>query len=908
MGEFTMKYIEAVRRWLNAVRLGQGDRKGRVASESSRNAALDDPRNERRGSKAVGLMFATLLSSLGAASSARAQVQAAEGPTKAVDTGIGLEEIIVTATRREESLNRVPISVSAVTQASIDKLGLKSITDLQGAVPSLAITTPPPDADAGGNRSLANFTIRGIVSQGGAATTGVYLDDVPLQKRAAVSSGQSNGTPTVPLFDLDRIEVLRGPQGTLYGGSSEGGAIRFLLPQPSLTDYSGLTRAEVSKIDSGEENYEVGGAWGGPLVKDVLGIRLMAYGRHNGGWIDMRDPYTLGEPVRYKDANSTDVTAFRGAVAYAPTDKLLMTLSLYDTRFDDAGGPSGSTFIQTRNGAPTFSTPTACFNGFILPGSCATPGAFVQPGQTYGPYALGPYDSLEYFKTPSVTTLNVGSFSINYDFGPFTLKSISSYLTDKTDGNIRTLFLESLAQGGITLFRQYPEYPPFWVDHNYREGFIQELRLASKSSSILDWVAGLYYSDFNNHTSNKYGLGPHTTLAEADQISLAAYGVANANNLLFLPLLPDGTIDHRDEYLDDKEYAAYADATWHVTDKFSLIAGVRYSIVKFNFSTDYYGAITGHLVPTLANSGITAGDEKASPITPKAGVQYQWTPNAMIYATAAKGFRAGGVNEQVVYNVCGPGLSAIGLTPGQLPHTYDPDSVWSYEAGAKIRLLDRIQLNSSVYRINWSKVQTGVALGGCPEIEMNAASATSTGFDVQAEAVLVQGLTASVSVGYTDAEYSKNAFGPQPTVGSPALIVVKGDKLPVPPWQGIASLQYEVPLADTYRGYARYDFQYTGAYQLGSGPGTLGYSPDNEFSHAGRLSNVRLGLIRDSWDVNLFVYNLFESRDRLASNGGSGECPVSEGAACSDPGVYNPVRTSITYQPRTIGLQVNYKY
>jgi iron complex outermembrane recepter protein len=854
-------------------------------------------------------LIATAVGLLAVAGFARAQTQVASEAATSTDTGSELQEVVVTATRREENLERVPASIAAVSQTAIDDLGIKSITDLQGAVPSLTIQNNPPDADQGGNASLANFTIRGIVAQGGVApTTGIYLDDVPLQKRNAVSTGNSNGTPTWPLFDLDRIEVLRGPQGTLYGGSAEGGAIRFITNQPSLTQDSGLVRAEVSTIENGGQNYEIGGAWGGPIVKDLLGIRVTAWDRYNGGWISLLDPYTPGEPVRYKDANNSNETAFRVSASLAPTQGLLLNLSLFNTKYAAEGGTNGSNYIQTQNGASTFSTPTTCFSGSIAPVPCSTPGAFVRTGQTYGPYTLGPNDSLDYFLTPSDTTLNVGTFTINYDLGGYSLKSITSHETDEIDSIIRTTFLAAFSQDGISLFRQYPQYPPVWPDENYRESTIQEFRLTSPTGTSFDWIAGLYYSDIANHTRNQYGLGPGTTLAGADQVTLASYGVANANTLLGLPLLPDGTIDHRNQHLEDYDYAAYADFTWHATDKLSVLAGVRYEEVKFNFETDYYGAITGVLVPTAANGGLSTGSEESRPVTPRAGVQYQWTPQAMTYVSVAKGYRPGGVNEEVVYDVCGPGLAAVGLTPNELPHTYDPDSLWSYEVGGKIRLLDRVQVNASVFRIDWNHVQTSYSVGGCPDVVSNGGAARSQGFDVETNAILVPGLTATASVSYTDAYYTQNATGPQPAFGSALLITDAGDRLPVPVWQGIATLKYERHLINDIRGYAVGTFQYTGSYQNSSGPGTAGYNPDNYYTYAARLINLRLGTLWHSWDTNFFINNLFLSRDALGTTGGREGCPPSEGAVCNTPTYYDPVRTLFTFQPRTFGIQVNRKF
>ncbi|WP_395672043.1 TonB-dependent receptor, partial [Phenylobacterium sp.] len=186
-----------------------------------------------------------------------------------------LDEVVVTATRSAEVLSKVPISVSVFNQEKMDQQGLKRFDDLVRYTPGLNFNT----RSTGGN----DVAIRGIRSTAGAATTGVYLDDVPLAVRAV---GFSAGTVFPVLFDLERVEVLRGPQGTLFGSGSEGGTVRFIQPSPSLERYSTYARAEVAATPHADESYEGGVAVGGPIVQDKLGFRVSAFYRREGGWID----------------------------------------------------------------------------------------------------------------------------------------------------------------------------------------------------------------------------------------------------------------------------------------------------------------------------------------------------------------------------------------------------------------------------------------------------------------------------------------------------------------------------------------------------------------------------------------------------------------------------------------------
>src|ERR1700737_1723649 len=219
----------------------------------------------------------------------------------AADTGAAadatgpLTEIVVTATRHEESLSRVPISVTPITPEALDIRGVKDFQDV-------ARFTPGVDID---NSGTNNISIRGIASTGGAGTTGIYLDDTPIQMRALAF----NPDEALPKsFDIDRVEVLRGPQGTLFGAGSEGGTVRYITTQPSLTKSSIYAREEASYTQGGTPSYEAGIAVGGPVIDGTLGVRGTVWYRRDGGWIDRVDP-TAADPqnaVVDRKANHAD--------------------------------------------------------------------------------------------------------------------------------------------------------------------------------------------------------------------------------------------------------------------------------------------------------------------------------------------------------------------------------------------------------------------------------------------------------------------------------------------------------------------------------------------------------------------------------------------------------------------------
>ena len=232
-------------------------------------------------------------------------------------TNTGLEEIIVTAERRRESLDKVPISVTAFSQKTMDDLHIQNFQDLASVVPGLVLQIP-----VGGLQDINDVAIRGVFSGGNAPTTQFYIDETPVAIRTLPAAGPS-ASPHPLIFDLDRVEVLRGPQGTLFGSSAMGGAIRYITPQPALNDESGYTKVDVSYTDRGAPSYETGAAYGAPVVTGVAGFRVSAWFQSEGGFIDKEDPYTGA--ILDRNANSTTSYVVRPAFTFAPTEGLTIT-------------------------------------------------------------------------------------------------------------------------------------------------------------------------------------------------------------------------------------------------------------------------------------------------------------------------------------------------------------------------------------------------------------------------------------------------------------------------------------------------------------------------------------------------------------------------------------------------------
>ncbi len=265
----------------------------------------------------LGLYLAASTLALAGAAAA----ETASPPAPAASGGAtSVGEIIVTATRKEESLSKIPESVSAFTARKLEVQGIKNFEGVARYTPG--VTYSPDDHDV---------AIRGISSTAGSGTTGIYIDDTPVQIRN-LGLNANNTLPAV--FDLSRVEVLRGPQGTLFGAGSEGGAVRYITTQPSLTKFSALAHSEISFTDNGNPSYEFGFAAGGPIVEDKLAFRVSAWGREDGGWINRVNYQTLA--VTNADANYVNTWNLRGALTWSPIPNLTITPGIdYQNRYQN---------------------------------------------------------------------------------------------------------------------------------------------------------------------------------------------------------------------------------------------------------------------------------------------------------------------------------------------------------------------------------------------------------------------------------------------------------------------------------------------------------------------------------------------------------------------------------------------
>jgi outer membrane receptor protein involved in Fe transport len=850
-----------------------------------------------------------------------ATAQAADSP----DTR-QVEEVVVTATRQSQNINRVPLAVTAQTQKNLDQQGVQTIADLQSLVPGLRITAQ----EGSGNSKVS---IRGIRQTIGAATTGFYLDETPLQKRDASGFLSQNGTPIPPIFDLDRVEVLRGPQGTLFGGGSEGGTIRFIQTQPSLTRYSAYSRVQYSDNAYGGPSYEAGMAVGGPIVPDKLGFRVSVFGRKSGGFIDLTD-FQSGQ-IYQRDANSGKVGSARLALTWAPMDRVTVTGSAFTSVDESKHNSTAFTLPVTGQ----LAVPTVCFNvasnsalpvgafprynpsPFLAGAACqaraGSPGIYVRPGYTLGPLKLSPYQSVLLGPSPTRTQLQIGNFDVKVDLPhELTFRSITSYTHDRQTGSQPQSFqigsISYAAVGGIPytdngVTFNIPsglQFDPnvtasvnglkgnylLATANNQREGLTQEFRLSSAvNDRKLSFVVGAYFSTVKAQIHQRAIWNNLGFVQMTGENSLQQYGV------------PDpGFFSSINETDKDVESAVFGEATWRPTSRLSLIGGLRYTHVESSFAQNKFGPTAFTLTPSLADGTQVIGKIVDNPLTPKATLQYAFTPRILLYATAAKGFRAGGINQvitstgQILLN------NVYGASVSLLPKFYGSDSVWSYELGGKFGFLDgRAQINAALFKIDWTNVQSNQSVGG-EAFVVNAPSAESKGVEVEGQFKPIRPLTLTTAVSYNRAVYTSSYTIAAPR--APILVVQNGQLFPQPTWSVDVGARYDVRLGDRGLLYARADYRWANGYET-SPPGSVSYTPDSSVVPESRNLDLRIGLERDSYEINIFALNVTDYRDGRLT-GGRSQCLNT---SCSAYSQYAVFRTTSWGPPRQIGVQLIYR-
>ena len=836
---------------------------------------------------------------LGSGYSVPAQSQTAAGQVTSE-----LEEITVTATRRSEALSKVPISVTAINQESMDARGMKDFQDIARFTPGVTI-----------DYSITNaISIRGISSSGGAGTTGIYIDDTPIQIRSL----GFNPDDTLPkTFDLDRVEVLRGPQGTLFGAGSEGGTVRYILAAPKLHGSSTYLRSEVSTTTGGQPSYEFGIAHGAALVDGKLGIRASAWYRNDGGWIDRVDPTTRA--LTERSANHGDAYNLRLAAVWQPLSNLTVTPSII---YQNINKHDESTYW------PAYSQPgSRHFNN-------ATPERLPVKDKYYLPalkleWSLAHSQliaSTSYFSRNEDTAYQGTVYDLNYYQSLGWLgnpRNNPAYYTDAPV--ITSCGPTSAATGppcdwyplvdanGLHLPAGFTDYQSPNKMTNQQRSWAQEVRWQSTDDSARwRWTVGAFWQQSKEVSIENledkqiyeffqylYGVNPETVF-QGDYYSCPGHpGTYTA--------IPACSIYNNSNKATDRQIAGFGELSYAVTDKLRVTLGERFARLSFSLDHSADGFENFGPVPTTASSSENAN-------TPKLSVAYQADADNLYYATYARGFRAGGGNASLP-DFCGPDLDATGY-PNGAPLTYKSDSTQSFEVGSKNAIGRAFRIATSLYYIRWNDIQQSVYVaGGCGlQFTDNLGTAEAKGFDLQAE-FATGPMKFDLATGYTEARYSKDSnlrarFCPSASTTPCLPLARKGDTISGQasinlspganaPWTASVGAEYSFKAADR-PAFLRFDYQFQSRNNWLSNlqdPGTSQYNADTYALPSTEFAQVRGGIALGNWNVSAFIDNLFDSH--TVTNYQKGQVDSFNPDPAGPP---HQQENQYTFRPRSFGI------
>lgn len=634
------------------------------------------------------------------------------------------EEITVTARRRVERIEDVPISLTALGSDQLASRQIDNTKDLGHVVPNLQFS---PVAPSSGNSSSAAIFIRGVGQADFIASTdpgvGFYVDGVYFAR--------ASGT-AVSLLDVDHIEVLRGPQGTLFGRNTVGGAIQVITKKPQLGEFGGRVAATVGKF----ERRDVDATLNLP-IGETFAMRLAATHRQRDGYVErIFDGLDLGD---------VDTDAARLSALWKPSDDFDLLLAVDYTSDDSNGSPTVFGGIATTVPPASFVRLAAINAG--CPGVTAT--AVPENNDPRCPnnqwLALGPYKTAS--TAPLRSELKMYGSTLTASWNPIedlTLRSISAYRRTKPF---------SMRDGDNT-----PQLVLATINRDDLKQFSQELQfLGDAIDDRLHWQMGLYYFRESDHQFYPVYLPSSIVNGAETQVG----GLNSASDIL------------------NKSYAAFTQETFDITDKLNVTAGLRYTVDKKEITPHMFASPSvhgytnvGYRVPNPAPlTGIVClgatspstsppctgptdtmfaqalNKKKDTSLTPMLSVQYRWTPELMTYASYAEGFKSGGMNTRIIQ----PVVSEEAPTGREFLPQFDPEKVKSFEVGAKAMLFSSLRLSAAAFHAKYDDTHIIVREGAAPVVR-NAGKATIRGVETEWNWDLA-GLEVSGGLGYTDFKY-----------------------------------------------------------------------------------------------------------------------------------------------------------
>jgi iron complex outermembrane recepter protein len=784
----------------------------------------------------------------------------------ATDTGDQLPEVIVTATKRVSTVQDTSASITAVSQQDIADRGIVDFNSLAQSVPGISMRTSGP--------GQTEFEMRGLNSAGGnTSQVGFYLDEVPLSSPASAQLGKEEIDPT--LYDLNRVEVLRGPQGTLYGSSSMGGTVKLVPNPPQLGIFAASGEQVISDTTSGGSiNHQINGMVNLPFG-DSVALRIVGTDNSDSGWIQRRviqdgavavdsgtfpnvtrpaNFYTAPLQEQIDGANSTTIDSVRMSVLWKPMENLSITPMLMWQLTQQAAPDAVDV-----NGNPTH--PTA--------------------PSTNAHWEI--YDSPE----PQRDRFTLGSLKVEYQFDSFSLTSATAdwnrntlVSQDSTEENASAIGIPVYdAPAGIGPSGPAPNGPAV-TEKDFTRQISEELRATSTGTGRFQWILGYFYQDLYSEW-DEWAINPQ---------SAPIFGGTN----LYVDFQPQTIIQNSE----------FGEASWQFTPDLKGTVGLRHYRYTLNQTNEEYGVFTVNFAQGDSVPYNTAASNSASGTNPKFDLSYNIDKDLLVYATVAKGFRLGGVNQPipvgytnsvVTGNECSLQAKILNIACNhslllQAPATFSSDSVWNYEIGEKSSFLDhRVIANVSAYYERWINPQLATNLAGFG-ITANGANARIVGLEAEFQALLSRAWDVGVNVGYIDSKFTQDSA----ITGFPSGYAVPD----IPKVTASATLRWKQPLTSDVALNGSLEGDYVGTRTDQPYGETITLQNINQYLvhlPAYGLVNLRFGAVGSAWSAALFVNNLTNKETLLDPQ----------------PQIDLQMNAYVRYlvnRPRTTGLDVTYKF
>jgi iron complex outermembrane receptor protein len=832
-----------------------------ATGSSKSTTTADDGRYTVSGlARGVYTVSVSMFGFRGAASRANVQVDGQVTVDLVLDP-VKIEALTVTAMLREQELADVPFSIAAPTAEVLRSRGAENIEGISANVAGFNLQNLGPGQSQVAMRGASSGQIArdqpGVKEQ-----VGVYLDNLPISL--------SLFTPDLDLFDLARVEVLRGPQGTLFGSGSLGGTVRYITNQPELGASRVFGEVGGSMIDGGSPGGNVKLGVNVPLGEKAA-ARVMGYYNAIGGYMDALQPDLSVDD----DVNSGDRIGGRAALRFVPSERFSITPQLVFQRVEMDGWNRIDAFNILAN--PYTTTRTAV--------------------------TLGERELFTQIDEPFTDDFLIGGLNLRYDFGQTNLTSVTSYtyrdiLVVRDAGALTS----SITGGTIGLPENVYTLDSPLDDATNSKVWTQELRLAGGSDRAR-WLIGGFYSTNKREYAQTLTVAGFEDRARQAGANIPTTGLRAAKDELFFS----------DLAYDLKQTAVFGEGTVRAGERLDLTAGVRY----YNFDEDREQVFDGIFAHDNTGTAVVSqpGSTNADGLAPRFIASYKASDNFTLNAQAARGVRLGGINDPLNVPLCTP--ADLATFSGR--DSWTDETTWNYEVGTKSQLAGgRASLNLSAYYMDIRDLQMTVTAGSCSSrLIFNVPEARSQGLEAEFTATPDEHFDFSVSASFMNSEL-KSTLTSTDDQGNVTIVsgLEEGNRLPsVPEFQGNAAATYQWQLRPGSQAFVTGTFQHVGSRftqidDHAAGVGTVDmtqFEAEDGATIGGPLTqstfrfdpelpayslvNLRVGMTRQDWEIALYANNLTDERAFLALDRERG------------------TRARVGYltnQPRTVGVSLRF--